>query len=48
MIIRGSGGGGKGGSGTTRVATEAPDNLQSKQFAKFVDLVSEGEIKWFS
>ncbi len=44
MIIRGSGGGGKGGSGTTRVATEAPDNLQSKQFAKFVDLVSEGEI----
>ena len=45
MIIRGSGGGGKGGGGgTTRVATEAPDNLQSKQFAKFVDLVSEGEI----
>jgi len=43
-IIKGSGGGGKGGGGSSRVATEAPDNLQSKQFAKFVDLVSEGEI----
>tara|TARA_R110000772_G_scaffold60108_7_gene135710 strand:- start:5470 stop:9039 length:3570 start_codon:yes stop_codon:yes gene_type:complete len=44
MIIKGSGGGGKGGGGSARVAQEAPDNLQSKQFARFVDLVSEGEI----
>jgi predicted phage tail protein len=43
MIIKGAGGG-KGGGGSARVAQEAPDNLQSKQFAKFVDLVSEGEI----
>ena len=42
-IIKGSGGG-KGGGGTARVAQEAPDNLQSKQFAKIIDLVSEGEI----
>jgi len=42
-MIRGSGGG-KGGGGSARVAQEAPDNLQSKQFAKFIDLISEGEI----
>ena len=42
-IIKGSGGGGGGGS-TSRVAQEAPDNLQSKQYAKIIDLVSEGEI----
>lgn len=43
-IIQGSGGGGKSGGGSTRVAQEAPDSLRSKQFARVVDLVSEGEI----
>jgi predicted phage tail protein len=42
-IIRGSGGG-KGGGGSARVANEATDNLQSKQLARVVDLISEGEI----
>ena len=41
--IKGSGGG-KGSGGSARVASEAPDNLQSKQYARFIDLVSEGEI----
>ena len=43
-IIKGSGGGGGGGGGTATVAVIAPDNLQSKQYAKIVDLISEGEI----
>ncbi|MDT8372134.1 MAG: phage tail protein [Gammaproteobacteria bacterium] len=43
-IIRGSGGGGKSGGGSVRVAQEAPDSLRSQQFARVVDLVSEGEI----
>lgn len=42
--IQGSGGGGKSGGGTTRVAQEAADSLRSQQFARVVDLVSEGEI----
>lgn len=45
MIIRGSGGGGKGGGGSARVAVEAPDTLESVQFARIIDLVSEGEIE---
>lgn len=44
MNIRGSGGGGKGGGGGGRVAVEAPDTLQSVQYARVLDLVSEGEI----
>ena len=44
--IRGTGGGGKGGGGT-RAAVEAPDSLKSKQFARVVDLISEGEIEGF-
>lgn len=44
-LIRGSGGGGKGGGGSGRVAQEAPDSLRSKQFARVLDLVSEGEIE---
>jgi len=44
-MIRGSGGGGKGGGGASaRVAIESPDSLRSKQFARVLDLVSEGEI----
>tara|TARA_R110000772_G_scaffold170373_2_gene282264 strand:- start:3184 stop:6762 length:3579 start_codon:yes stop_codon:yes gene_type:complete len=42
-IIKGSGGG-KGGGGSARVASEATDNLQSKQLARVIDLISEGEI----
>lgn len=39
------GGGGKGGSGgSARAAVEDPDSLQSHQYAKVVDLISEGEI----
>lgn len=42
-VVRGSGGGGKGGGGG-RVAVESPDTLQSVQYARVLDLVSEGEI----
>jgi len=44
--IRGAGGGGKGGGGggTARVPVEAADSLRSKQFARVIDLVSEGEV----
>jgi predicted phage tail protein len=43
-IIRGAGGGGKGGGGKSRTPVEAPDSLRSKQYARVMDLVSEGEI----
>ena len=43
--IIGSGGGGKGGGGGNRTPTEAKDNLDSKSFAKLIDLISEGEIE---
>jgi predicted phage tail protein len=43
MNIRGAGGG-KSGGGSARVAVEAPDSLQSVQYAKVLDLISEGEI----
>ena len=42
--IRGAGGGGKGGGGSSRVAVEDPDSLRSRQYARVLDLVSEGEI----
>lgn len=42
-MIKGSGGG-KSGGGSARVAKEAPDTLRSVQYAKVLDLVSEGEI----
>lgn len=43
--IIGAGGGGKGGGGgSARVAVESPNTLQSKQYARVIDLVSEGEI----
>lgn len=43
--IIGSGGGGKGGGGGGRTPHEDKDNLDSKQFAKVLDLISEGEIE---
>ena len=43
--IYGAGGGKGGGGGSTRVAQEAPDSLRSKQFARVLDLTSEGEIE---
>jgi len=43
-VIGSGGGGGKGGGGGGGTPTEAKDNLDSKQFAKVLDLISEGEI----
>ena len=37
-------GGGKGGGGGNKTPYEAKDNLDSKQFAKVLDLIGEGEI----
>lgn len=43
--IGGAGGGGKGGgSSSGHVPVESPDSLRSRQYARVVDLVSEGEI----
>ncbi|WP_176451964.1 host specificity protein J [Rhodoferax sp. TH121] len=43
--IRGAGGGGgKDGGGSGRTPVESPDSLRSRQYARVVDLVSEGEI----
>ena len=42
-IIRGSGGGGS--SSPPPQPTKSPDTLHSKQFATFLDLISEGEIE---
>ena len=43
--IAGSGGGKGGGGGAGRSPTEESDSLQSVQFAKVLDLISEGEIQ---
>ena len=43
-VIGSGGGGGKGGGGGGGTPTEAKDNLDSKQFAKVLDLLGEGEI----
>lgn len=43
-IIGAGGGGGKGGGGSSHVPTESPDSLQSTQYARVLDLLSEGEI----
>ena len=40
----GSGGGKGGGGGSARTPTTARDSLDSRQYAKLVDLISEGEI----
>jgi len=37
-------GGGKGGGGGNKTPTEAKDNLDSKSFARVLDLLGEGEI----
>ena len=44
-LVRGAGGGGgKGGGGSARTPTTASDNLDSRQYANLIDLISEGEI----
>lgn len=44
-LIRGAGGGGgKGGGGSTRTPVESPDSLRSRQYARVMDAISEGEI----
>lgn len=43
-VVGSGGGGGKGGGGKARVAVEDPDSLKSHQYAKILDLVSEGPI----
>ncbi len=45
LVIGSGGGGGKGGGGGGGTPTEAKDNLDSKQFAKVLDLIGEGEIQ---
>ena len=44
-LIRGAGGGGKGGGGSQYTPTTAPDALDSTQYARILDLISEGEIE---
>ena len=44
MKIIGSGGGGKGGGGGGGTPHEEKDNLDSKTFARILDLIGEGEI----
>ena len=43
--ILGSGGGGKGGDDGGGTPTEAKDNLDSKSFARVLDVIGEGEIQ---
>ena len=43
-LIGSGGGGGKFGMGGDRAPTEAKDNLDSKSFARVLDLIGEGEI----
>lgn len=43
-VIRGAGGGGKGG-GSARAAVEAKNTLRSRQFARIIDVICEGEIE---
>lgn len=49
LPVRGAGGGGGGkgggGGGSSRVAVESPDSLRSRQYARVLDMVSEGEIE---
>ena len=48
LPVRGAGGmlggGGKGGGNVARASIEAPDSLRSIEYARVLDLVSEGEI----
>jgi predicted phage tail protein len=43
----GGGGGGKGGGGAPASPSVTRDNLESRQFARVIDLLSEGEIEGF-
>ena len=44
-VIGAGGGGGKGDGGSTaRAPVESPDSLRSRQYARVLDLLSEGEI----
>lgn len=44
--IRGAGGGGgKGGGGGGRTPVESPDSLRSRQKARVIDLICEGEVE---
>ncbi len=43
-VIGSGGGGGKGGGGGNKTPHEAKDNLDSKSFARVLDLIGEGEI----
>jgi predicted phage tail protein len=43
----GGGGGGKGGGGGAGSANVAPDDLDSTQIARIIDLIGEGEIEGF-
>ena len=46
MTIIGAGGDmGKGGGGSSRTPSTAPDSLDSRQYANVIDLISEGEIE---
>ena len=45
IIGSGGGGGGKGGGSKQRTPEEDPDTLQSVQYARVLDLISEGEIE---
>lgn len=45
MMIVGKKGGRKGGGGSARAPVEAPDSLRSKGYARFIDVVSCGEIE---
>ena len=45
QIIGSGGGGGKGDKGGNKTPTTAPDSLDSKSYAKVLDLLSEGEIE---
>lgn len=45
MKLMGAKGGGKSGGDAARVAVEAPDSLRSRQFARVLDLICEGEIE---
>lgn len=44
LQARGEKGGGKGGGGSARTAQEAPNTLTSRNTARIVDLICEGEI----
>ncbi|OBX11365.1 TipJ family phage tail tip protein [Gallibacterium genomosp. 3] len=45
IVGRKGGGKGGGGGGGGRIPVEAPDSLRSKQYAKFVEVISCGEIQ---